>query len=284
MAVHREQDRRAERAGRILDAAAELIGRIGIDKTTLNDVVRASGVAKSTLYLHWPNRDELYRALLRRERLAMLQAVRDRIAAAGAPATPGALYGELLLALHRSPLLLGSLDPWGSPAVRGLLSEKWRAMAAQAPRIDASAYCADLQEHGLVRTDRPAADLAEAVHSLLAGFLFPGLHRPPDRPASGGPAEPDDSAEALHRAALLTDALDRVLAPDGAARPPDAAQTGRITLAHLDRFTAHARDRLALSFPVSGAAGATGAGSGAADSAATPGGAGGAPARERRNR
>lgn len=69
--------RQLERAHRILDAAAELILRWGYDKTTIDDIARQAGVAKGTIYLHWKTRDALFVALLRRERVATLDEVRQ---------------------------------------------------------------------------------------------------------------------------------------------------------------------------------------------------------------
>ena len=62
-----ERPRRQGREERILDAAAELIQRWGYKKTTIDDIVRLAGVAKSTIYLHWKTREDLFTALLLRE-------------------------------------------------------------------------------------------------------------------------------------------------------------------------------------------------------------------------
>jgi AcrR family transcriptional regulator len=62
-----ERPGRREREERILDAAAELIQRWGYKKTTIDDIVRLAGVAKSTIYLHWKTREDLFTALLLRE-------------------------------------------------------------------------------------------------------------------------------------------------------------------------------------------------------------------------
>ena len=59
---------REERANRILDAADMLIQRFGYKKTTMDDIAKQAGVAKGTLYLHWKTRDDLFLALLVRER------------------------------------------------------------------------------------------------------------------------------------------------------------------------------------------------------------------------
>lgn len=99
------QSRREERACRILDAAAELILRYGYNKTTLDDVAQRAGVAKGTLYLHWNTRDELFRALMKRERL---ESSRDFLAHIGKDPSQITLRGMFkyaALSLLRRPLI-----------------------------------------------------------------------------------------------------------------------------------------------------------------------------------
>jgi AcrR family transcriptional regulator len=43
----------------ILDAAEQLIGVLGYSKTTIDDVARAAGVSKRTVYVHFPTKEEL---------------------------------------------------------------------------------------------------------------------------------------------------------------------------------------------------------------------------------
>ncbi|HEX5414643.1 MAG TPA: helix-turn-helix domain-containing protein, partial [Chloroflexota bacterium] len=75
-----DSPRQRERARRILDAAAELILRWGYDKTTIDDIARQAGVAKGTIYLHWKTREDLFAALVRREKLDMGEEVKRRVA------------------------------------------------------------------------------------------------------------------------------------------------------------------------------------------------------------
>jgi len=65
----------------MLDAAAALILRWGYNKTAIDDIARHAGVAKGTIYLHWKAREDLFAALMRRERLALSEEIRQRIAA-----------------------------------------------------------------------------------------------------------------------------------------------------------------------------------------------------------
>ncbi len=49
---------------RILGAAETVIRRQGLNKTTVLDVARGLGISHGTLYKHFPDKDELHRALL----------------------------------------------------------------------------------------------------------------------------------------------------------------------------------------------------------------------------
>ena len=53
---------------RILDAAERLLGRLGYQKMTMEDIAREAGIGKRTIYLHFPSKDEV--ALSRIDRLA----------------------------------------------------------------------------------------------------------------------------------------------------------------------------------------------------------------------
>src|SRR5687768_18346322 len=112
----RTPEQHRARAERILDAAAELIVRWGYDKTTLDDVSRHAGVAKGTIYLHWKSREALFTALLRRERVLMLEAVRLRVTGHAEPV--GGLVRRLALEMLQRPLLkallLGDRDMLGA--------------------------------------------------------------------------------------------------------------------------------------------------------------------------
>jgi AcrR family transcriptional regulator len=68
-------------AGRVLDAALTCIARVGLAKTTLDDVAREAGCARATVYRCFTNKQQLLVALVAREALAL----RDAVAEACAP-------------------------------------------------------------------------------------------------------------------------------------------------------------------------------------------------------
>ena len=70
-------------ADRILDAALACIARVGVGKTTLDDVAREAGCARATLYRYYPNKNHLVAALVARE----VSVAGQRISDAAADAT-----------------------------------------------------------------------------------------------------------------------------------------------------------------------------------------------------
>ena len=56
----------AERAERILDAAAELLARYGYAKTSVSDVARAAGIAKGAIYREFPSKEAVLEAQIGR--------------------------------------------------------------------------------------------------------------------------------------------------------------------------------------------------------------------------
>jgi AcrR family transcriptional regulator len=51
---------RSERCRRdVLDAAADLVAEVGVERLTIDEVAVRSGVAKTTIYRHWPSKQEL---------------------------------------------------------------------------------------------------------------------------------------------------------------------------------------------------------------------------------
>ncbi|MCZ6736798.1 MAG: TetR/AcrR family transcriptional regulator [Actinobacteria bacterium] len=60
MTKTKEIDPRIERTRRVvLDAAAELVGECGFGRASIEAISERSGVARSTIYRHWPERSEL---------------------------------------------------------------------------------------------------------------------------------------------------------------------------------------------------------------------------------
>src|SRR5215217_7324368 len=73
-----------ERPQQILDAALAVFDEEGLDRARLDDIARRAGIAKGTIYLYFPNKEELFREVVRHTIVSRLEAVRGQLAA-----TPG---------------------------------------------------------------------------------------------------------------------------------------------------------------------------------------------------
>ncbi|WP_206793553.1 TetR/AcrR family transcriptional regulator [Amycolatopsis sp. MtRt-6] len=169
---------RAERAERILDAAADLLLRAGYRRTTIEDVAELADVGKGTVYLHWKNREELFLAVLLRESVRVLEDLvrtleADPLAARLSRLTEIQYANVLKRPLLRAgytddtetlgkllPKLHGRLDPRHAEA----FVEYWELLTA----------------NDLLRTGRPVRELVVAYQAVLQGFLG---HTPPPEPA-----------------------------------------------------------------------------------------------------
>ncbi len=167
----REVSRREERAQRILDAASALILRWGYQKTTLDDISREAGVAKATIYLHWKTREELFAALVRREKIEMTVEIKQHIAADPQGATMRGMYKYSALVMLKHPLIkalfLGDIE------VIGKLARRDHRDAAYSEQLAGfNAYLELLREQGLVRTDLSLRVQGYMMSAIFAGFFL----------------------------------------------------------------------------------------------------------------
>jgi AcrR family transcriptional regulator len=66
-------------ANRILDAAFDRVYAVGMSRTTVEDVAKAAGITRQTVYRYFASKDQLLTMLLVREEERLLTAVRARL-------------------------------------------------------------------------------------------------------------------------------------------------------------------------------------------------------------
>lgn len=227
-----EGKKREARAQRILDAAATLILRYGYHKTTIEDIAREAGVGKGTLYLHWKTREALFAALILREKVAMAEDIKQRIACDVAGATLRGLLKHAVLALMQRPLLKAVL--LRDTEVFGKLVEREQGSSTSVEVLAGfTAYFQGLREQGLVRTDLSLRAQAALFGSIFLGFflaapLLPGAFKPSDEELA------ELMAETGHRTLEPRDAI-----PTGALQSASHSLTQ-----YLDRSVASAQEQL----------------------------------------
>jgi len=215
------QLRRAERAHRILDAAADLVQRYGYNKTTLDDLARQAGVAKGTLYLHWRSREEIFGALLRREEFRVARSFLDEVRALPEVPTLRSLFRQAALGLLRHPLVRAAFTR-DVEVVGKLVRDQGR----HPERKEIFEVLLDyLAQRGMARPDLAPQARNFLVHSIFLGFCMM---------ASLTPAPLPDEAIAD----LVADSVVGALQLDGAMTPDETGETTQAFLAHLEEIVA----------------------------------------------
>ncbi|MGZ8378413.1 MAG: TetR/AcrR family transcriptional regulator [Gemmatirosa sp.] len=85
-----------ERPQQIVDAALAVFAEHGLAGARLEDIAQRAGVAKGTIYLYFPNKEELFREVVRRTIVARLDLAERELADAGAT-SPGELLRTFMV-------------------------------------------------------------------------------------------------------------------------------------------------------------------------------------------
>jgi len=72
------------RPQQIIDAALEVFGECGLAKSRLQDIAQRAGVSKGTIYLYFPNKEELFREMVRQTAVAAIESG-EKVTAQGTP-------------------------------------------------------------------------------------------------------------------------------------------------------------------------------------------------------
>ena len=62
-----------DRPGQIIEAALQVFGERGLANARLQDIAAKAGVSKGTIYLYFPNKEELFREMIRRTAIAAIE-------------------------------------------------------------------------------------------------------------------------------------------------------------------------------------------------------------------
>lgn len=202
----------------IVEGARRVFVTLGFDRASMNDVVRESGVSKSTLYVYFRSKEDLFRALIEEERERYFAEVEALLGEADQPGRTLALFGRRLATLVLSPegmhakrtvIAVAARMPhlgrefYRHGPARGLAMVSdflARACAAGTLQIDdlelAAAQFVELTTAGLLRRrffddEAPPATPAEieatvdaAVRLFMAGYGIPGGADQPSRAKS----------------------------------------------------------------------------------------------------
>ena len=208
-------DERTLREERLLDAAATLLVRWGYRKTTIDDVAREAGVGKGTIYLHWKDKNALFRAAIWREQQRFNEELQRRIAADPEGGLLHRITAHGMLAAMSNPLIAAIVG--GRSDIVGGFFGAMDSGSLQQLIGTGDAYIRELQCAGLVRADLPASVIA-----YLLGALKMGMFNSPELHSGEYPPPTEQLADAL------SDLMRRWLEPE---QPPRASDVGKQLLA-----------------------------------------------------
>lgn len=159
---------------RVLDGTLRAVASIGLGRLVVDDIVRASGVSRQTIYRHFGSRDAVIRAVILREEQALL----SRLAAAveghdeALPALQAALQ-EALIGAAEHPLLRRLLDDEPEALLPYLLRNDSPVLSAARPMVESllARFAPHLSEHEL-----------GAVADMASRLLISYVVSPPEEP------------------------------------------------------------------------------------------------------
>lgn len=170
---HRRAEAAQETRQRIIEAACASLAAGPLGAVRVDEVARAAGVARSTIYVAFGSRAGLFDAvgghLLERagfDRIRVAYRARDAGAALRDSLRAGATVYAEEPALTRSILTLAKIDPDATAAVARFERGRWPGMQALARRLD---------RQGLLRPDIGRAEAAEILWVLTSFTTFDQL-------------------------------------------------------------------------------------------------------------
>ena len=162
-------DERKLREERLLDAATTLLVRWGYRKTTIDDVAREAGVGKGTIYLHWKDKNDMFRAAIWREQQHYTEDVQRRIAADPEGGLLHRIIIHAMLATLSNPLM-AAIIRGKSDIFNGFIGAYDPGFLNQLVG-DSDVYFDQLQHAGLIRADIPASIITYLLTAVKVGVI-----------------------------------------------------------------------------------------------------------------
>jgi AcrR family transcriptional regulator len=94
-----------DRPHQIIKAALEVFGECGLANARLQDIAERAGVSKGTIYLYFPNKEELFREMIRQTAVAAIERA-EQADVPGSPGTQLVAFMRAHWAFVRSPVFI----------------------------------------------------------------------------------------------------------------------------------------------------------------------------------
>lgn len=164
-----QTDERQRREERLLDVATKLLVRLGYRKTTIDDVAREAGVGKGTVYLHWKDKNELFRAAILRTQERMTEDIHQRIAADPQGGLLHRVVTHSMVAAMSYPLMVAIIS--GKSDIFNGFLEAYNPGFYRQLAGEADTYVIRMQQAGLIRADIPASSITYLLTALKVGMI-----------------------------------------------------------------------------------------------------------------
>ncbi|MBP8919572.1 MAG: helix-turn-helix domain-containing protein [Micropruina sp.] len=160
----------------LFQAAADLFTKYGYRKTSVEDITKAAGVSKGSLYLEFRSKEELFEALVRHEFGAYLEDAGERITADPEGGRLSRIYRHCIEALlHRA--FLRALYTRDERILAGILRQRGPQRYRSKVLLGAQ-FIDRMQQAGLIQPDIAPETLSHTLSVLMVGPLLaePVLH------------------------------------------------------------------------------------------------------------
>ncbi|GAA1858901.1 TetR/AcrR family transcriptional regulator [Actinomadura bangladeshensis] len=163
-------DDKDETRTRVLDAAYEQFSRMGVQRSTMEDVARRAGVSRITVYRRFATKDALVEHVVRREFRRYFDQFLLDIGQAETAADRVVLgFVSSLRAIRRNPLIGGLIATEPDLVVPSMISDGGRTLATV--RQFVAGQLRHEQRAGTVSADLDIDHVAELMVRISASFL-----------------------------------------------------------------------------------------------------------------
>lgn len=163
-------DDKDETRTRVLDAAYEQFSRMGVQRSTMEDVARRAGVSRITVYRRFATKDALVEHVVRREFRRYFDQFLVDIGQAETAADRVVLgFVSSLRAIRRNPLIGGLIASEPDLVVPSMISDGGRTLATV--RQFVAGQLRHEQRAGTVSADLDIDHVAELMVRISASFL-----------------------------------------------------------------------------------------------------------------
>jgi AcrR family transcriptional regulator len=162
---------RAEKRDHILNAARQVFAERGVVEVTMEDIAKAAGVAKGSLYLHFASKDELYLHLSAQGGRALLERIEEAVRRpTGFQAMHSAAQEYARFSIE-DPMRFRLDVAWLAPGYRVdyqfPMAQEYRDVITKVMRICVEAFVTGQRDGSI----RPELDAAMTVYQIWGAIL-----------------------------------------------------------------------------------------------------------------